>query len=413
MLLFAVTPWTLRQCLTIYYDATNPIQIAVSKLRQPDVYEHAAMELVRYCRSRPLRALAGEGDVFRLGISNRRGYGDTLGPAWIPEPLLSNILPPLRSAWSGSRSPAPWGHIRFTQTGCRMELPGNIGYEVVSPNPTKTPSTGWEVYLVHQGKRDFIAQIDDTQETALTRSEALERVRQGLGTINETWGLRRDFEMDEDSLTLFLSSREEARAACRRLLAATPDNGSVVVLNALLRAEEQSPEEGALLVQEWHDRKPSSERNAVLANFYYLLGDSERVANSMRDFGSNSWNESASHESFIRATTLALGMYVWREGYPVAGRDAVLFSLEARPGMEYPQWWIAIQSALGKAGSVQTPEDLLSLVRNHTDDEVVLNPISMRCYGVDDPRALAFADFLDHICTVRSSLLTVPSLMTY
>lgn len=413
MLLFAATPWTLRQCRAIYDDATDPIQIAVSRLRQPEFYEPAAMELVRYCRSRPLRALAGAEGLFRTGIPNQPGKGDTLGPAWFPEPILSNILPPLRSAWSDSRQPAPWGHLRFTETGCRMELPGNIGYEVVSPNPPKTPSTRCKVYLVHQGKSDFIAQVDDTHGTALTRPEALERVRQGLQTINETWGLRRALEMNEDSLTLFLGTREEARAACRRLLAAAPDNGSVVVLNALLRAEELSPTDGAALVQEWHDRNPSPERNAVLANFYYLLGDSEHVVNSMRDFGTNSWNKSASHEFFIRSTALALGMYVWREGHPVTGRDAVLFSFEARPGTMYPPWWISIQSALGRAGAIQTPEDLIRLVRNYTDDEVVLNPVSMSCYGVDDPRAQAFADFLDHICTVRPSLLTVPSPMMY
>lgn len=213
-------------------------------MRDPKIYEPVAKALALYCQS----------DLSQ--------FPEWPNGAWFP--------PELRQFGNG------WG--RYESDRAFIEFGGgfhHFGYRLDLDADRSSPTTHvWQLYLQSEDQpNQLLYTLTLPADAKLSAEDLLQKVIAGCDARIQQNGSDASAYQEKIQAYLRFNRVPEARATCREMIKAMPDDWWAALVNALILSEEHpSPDRGATLMTQWVARKETFSHYLDLAYFYYLTG---------------------------------------------------------------------------------------------------------------------------------------------
>lgn len=261
------------------------IRKSESAMRDPKVYEPVAQTLALYCQS------------------DQSFFPQHLDYAWLP-PELNAI-----------------GHGRASVSTnyAHVEMGGgfhHFGYRLALDSGASSPGTNvWQLHMYSEGSQDrHLKALHVGVNRRFPPDELLARVIAGFDKQIDSKPDDERAHQGKIQAYLRFDQVRQAREACRSMLKAMPNDWWPVLVNALILAEEDSPDKAEKTISQWVEKDKNFFRFMDLAYFHQLTGSAGKAADAMRQSTGYSGNTPWGHGGNAEHRGYTAAMFAYQTG---------------------------------------------------------------------------------------------------
>jgi hypothetical protein len=253
-------------------------------MQDTKIYEPVGRKLALYCQSDP--------SLFPRGADE----------SWLPSELQDIGL--------------GVGWMIVEPKHAQVEMGGgfhHFGYMLEFDAAKSTPETHvWQLMMSIENQQDrHLCSVALPANAQVTREELRQQLLASLNAqIRQHPGSPQAYQKTIATLLRF-DHVPEARQACKEMLKTMPDDWWAVLVNALIASDQESPERGAQLINDWVAKNENFFRYLDLAYFYDLTqrphDAAQAMVNSTKYDADLHWGEDGNSE--FRGYTAAMSAY--------------------------------------------------------------------------------------------------------
>ncbi len=222
-------------------------------MQKPEVYEPVGRTLALYCQS---------------------------DPQLFPSQLLSDPWLPAELRKMGH------GWLSVSPDQARIEMGGGLyhyGYLLTRDNQASIADTNvWQLFLYGEDADDkLLLTLRILKTEAMSATSLFEAVLPGYDEQLAAHPDSLEAHQGKIQFLLHFNRVDEARAAVKELLHTMPDTWWANLVNALVVAETQSPEQAEQSLLDWVKREPNFFKYLDLAYYYQLQQQPQKAAQAM------------------------------------------------------------------------------------------------------------------------------------
>ena len=261
------------------------IRKSEAAMRDPKVYEPVGETLALYCQS------------------DQSLFPQYMDYAWLPQQL--NAIGHGRASVSTNYAHVEMGG-GFHHFGYRL---------VLDPDASSQGKNVWQLHMYSEGSQDrHLKALHIDADRRFPPDELLARVVAGFD--KQLGGKPDDEGAHQGKIQTYLrfDRVSQAREACRSMLEAMPDDWWPVLVNALILAEEDSPEKAEEAISRWVTKDKNFFRCMDIAYFHQLTGNPAKAAEAMRQSTAYTGNTPWGHGGNAEHRGYTAAMFAYQAG---------------------------------------------------------------------------------------------------